>query len=120
MEEIWIPTAGYEGYLVSNLGRVKSTSRSVPRLFDGKSFSRKLSERIMKGCKTGRNRNYYKVSLYSGSKTFYQVSIHRLVAKAFIQCQRPEANQVNHKNGNGLDNRVENLEWVTNSENLLH
>ena len=45
--------------------------------------------------------------------------VHRIIAKAFI----PNPNnfpQINHKNGNGLDNRVENLEWCTNRQNALH
>ena len=47
------------------------------------------------------------------------VFIHRLVAAAFLG-ERPEGMQVNHKNGNKQDNRLENLEYVTASDNALH
>lgn len=61
---------------------------------------------------------YYRVSLVKNGKK-QCVCVHKLVAEAFIP--NPEnKEQVNHKNGDRKDNRVENLEWVTRSENVLH
>lgn len=61
---------------------------------------------------------YYSVDLYSGGKRIKR-RVNRLVANAFI----PNPNnlpEVNHKDGNKLNNTVDNLEWVTKSENMKH
>lgn len=50
----------------------------------------------------------------------YGVAVHTLVARQFIPNNNPLATQVNHKNGNKLQNNVENLEWSTPHENMQH
>ena len=46
--------------------------------------------------------------------------VHRLVAEAFIENDDPSKNEVNHIDGNKRNNHVDNLEWVTRSENMIH
>lgn len=62
---------------------------------------------------------YARVGLCKESKQKW-FFVHNLVAKAFIPNTDPEADQVNHKDGNGLNNKVENLEWVTKAYNAAY
>jgi hypothetical protein len=106
MEEIWKDIAGFEGlYQVSNLGNVK-------RLF---------SKRVLKERLIGRNidRYGYVKRVLSKDGKMYFFTEHRLVAMSFINNPNNKAT-VNHKNGIKTDNRVENLEWCTNEENMKH
>ena len=61
---------------------------------------------------------YNRIALSKGGKYHY-IMVHRIVASMFISGYK-EGLEVNHINGNKLDNRVENLEWVTKSQNVAH
>lgn len=69
---------------------------------------------------TNNSNGYLKVSLRLPDGTERSFLVHRLVALAFIPNDVPERNQVNHINGDKEDNRVSNLEWVTDQENKIH
>ena len=109
--EEWKPVPGYEGYHVSNLGRIKSLSRLI-RAGNG---LRQTQECILKQvCHTG----YLWVELWSERKP-KRVSAHYLVLIAFVGPRLPGF-QANHIDGNKRNNRPDNLEWVTAQENTLH
>jgi hypothetical protein len=112
-EEKWAPfCAEAPHYQVSSTGRV----RGLARLVRHPKGLRMVQEREYKIGVGPHGYNY--ISLFIGTKnrTFL---IHRLVASVFIS-PPPDGLEVNHKNGIKTDNRVENLEWVTARENLLH
>ena len=109
MEE-WRDIAGYEGYQVSNLGRVRSLDRWI---VDKNGLRKKRKGQIIKLLPIPQG--YYYVGLSNGKKA----RVNRLVAEAFI----PNPDNlpcVNHKNENMKDNRVENLEWCSYSYNLTY
>lgn len=104
MKEIWKPIK-YEGYEVSNFGRIKSYKMD------------KVNGKILKPTKSTKGYLQLDISLDGRKrKNRVHLSVHRLVAEAFI----PNPNnlpQVNHKDENKENNYVDNLEWCTNEYN---
>jgi hypothetical protein len=99
--EEWKPCVGYDGYLVSSHGRVKSMKSGEPYEM--------LSHPNHKG--------YRMVCVRSGGKSFRR-RIHRLVLDAFVgEC--PDGMQCSHIDGDPANNRLDNLNWVSQMENHL-
>jgi hypothetical protein len=98
--ETWKNVVGFENhYEVSNLGNIR----------------RKKSKRL-------RRVDYatiYPTVLLSVKGKHKTLRVHRIVAKAFLP-EKEGRNHINHINGDKQDNRVDNLEWVTQAENNLH
>lgn len=103
--ENWLEVVGYEGvYDISDLGNVRSIARNgtiggILRLENTRS-------------------GYLRVMLSAGNKT-KRFNVHVLVAGAFLG-SKPRGMQVNHKNGVKSDNRLENLEYLSSSDNHKH
>ena len=102
--EVWKPVKGYEGYLaVSNMGRVKS-------------FLRTPEGHILK---TQADHKGYLRLRYTVDRQKVCFKVHRLVAEHFVDNAENKP-QVNHKDGDKRNNRADNLEWSTGSENASH
>jgi hypothetical protein len=119
MKEEWKLIDGYEDYLISNCGRVKTLEREVryTHAVTGKEHFRKTTERFLKVYDNNRT-GYRFVQLYKNKKASNK-TIHRLVAENFIK-QDEGFEYVNHIDGNKHNNRVDNLEWCTNEYNHEH
>lgn len=99
--EFWKTVENFSNYEISSKGQIKS----------------KFKNRIMKTWII--NSGYEIISLKDDKGMTVRWLVHRLVATAFL----PNPNKlpiVNHKDGNKKNNEVDNLEWCTNSDNILH
>ena len=102
MNEIFLESPTIPGFMVSNMGRVLN-------LKTGNIFIGRINKQ------TG----YREINVKQKGKMRYYL-VHRLVAELF--CEKPDGveTEVNHINGDRLDERAENLEWITHADNLHH
>lgn len=112
--EVWAEVPGSCGlYQISTKGRMRSVSRNV---LDKRGIIQRFAGGLLSPNKTYRGYLTYTMSINGFA---VRKSAHRIVAESFIP--NPENKpHVNHLNSNRTDNRVENLEWCTHSENVKH
>lgn len=97
-QEEWRAVPGFENYQASNLGRIKSLKANIiMRVYVG-------------------DRGYMRIFLYGNGKKNLK-RVHRVIMETFVG---PSDMYVNHKNSVTTDNRLDNLEYVTHRDNVLH
>lgn len=107
-------------YEVSSTGRVRSINRYVTAfLRRGVELVKSKKLLLSRERKLKLNRNGYLQVMLKNEGKLKMVSVHRLVLKTFSN-NKGDGLDVNHKNLIKTDNRLENLEWVTKSENMKH
>ena len=107
MNEEWKQIIGYEGiYSVSNTGHIRRDVKS------DRAYAGRLLNPTPDGC------GYLQVCLYKDNAG-RAIKVHKLVCLMFLGV-RPEGMEINHKDGDKLNNFVENLEYVTHKQNMHH
>lgn len=107
IREIWKDIGKFEPYQASNLGRIRNKKTGRIRKQHNLKIKLKYGDAIYRG-----------ISIQVNKKPVHKSS-HTLIALAFFG-KRPKGKEVNHKDSDGTNNKITNLEYVTHSENMLH
>ena len=113
MTEEWKNVEGFPNYMISNYGRLYSKTH-ITVFKDGR--RKKFEGQFIKICKS---KNGYSIARLSHEGVKKTKCIHRLVADHFIN-KISGKSEINHKDGNKSNNKIENLEWCTSKENKAH
>lgn len=107
MSEKWLPVVGFPDYKISSIGRVKRAGPDKQGKNDGK---------IIKGwiCNSG----YHQVRIRLDG-IYHTLLVHRLVCHAFHGAPPTCKHHATHRDGNKKNNRMENIRWLTASENNM-
>lgn len=122
MEEIWKDIPGYKGYQASSLGRIRTHNKIT---YTKKHGYRHWKDKIMKfkpstyGNKSTKQGIGYRITLWKDGKS-KDFLVARIIATTFLENLIETKMTVNHKNGNRLDNRVSNLEWLSRKDNIRY
>ncbi len=117
--EVWKDIPNFEGYYqASTMGRIRSLDREIEKRDGRGGIDRYVRLGKIFNLKYKKNRRYTSVRLSKDGKT-NSYAVHRIIAITFINNSENKP-QANHINGIKSDNRVENLSWMTNSENVNH
>ena len=113
-KETWLPVKDFEGlYEVSSFAKIRSVERFI--VLDTHTYLKKQKELTQ----FNDGRGYLHVKLYDGKANPKSLTVHRIVAIAFV----PNPNnlpEVNHIDGNKLNNYPENFEWTSRRDNIKH
>ncbi len=117
MDEIWRDLKGFEEYYeASNHGRIRSKERKIEMLANGKYPCLKIKKSVILKPRLSLGRNASAIC-HNGIRIDFWT--HRLIAETFIPNPK-NLTDINHIDGNPSNNKIENLEWCTRSENMQH
>lgn len=103
--EIWKSILGFSRYEASNFGRVRALNYK--------------NSGLIKILKPAESNGYLKTVLINDNGKYKSLSIHKIITLAFYG-ERMQGQEVNHKDGNKLNNSIINLEYCTRSDNVKH